>query len=302
MNNNLIGEQITRYRKERGLTQEELGKAAGVSTQAVSRWENGGAPDVTLLPAIADKLGVTIDALFGREGGEKVDIHAVVARWIASIPPKDRFDQICRLNWTAFQNLIAGIGKFPGMGYLEKCDDMHSQSGETYLATNQAWLEGGFMFDIHADNMSFASVWPKPEAGYDAYFAPRDKYRRLFAVLARPGCLEILEYLKSQPYRLYVPGTLAKVLGQPVEEIEALLTELTALGITHKEELQLEENLSRAYAIYSGVTLVPFLYIARCMMQYGQNLVNLGGDSKIVGTLLEGNEWKTEKEKKDEKK
>ena len=74
MDTKLIGEQITRYRKGRNLTQEELGKAVGVSTQAVSRWENGGAPDVALLPAIADKLGVTIDALFGREGGEKVDM------------------------------------------------------------------------------------------------------------------------------------------------------------------------------------------------------------------------------------
>ena len=45
MDTKLIGEQITRYRKGRNLTQEELGKAVGVSTQAVSRWENGGAPD-----------------------------------------------------------------------------------------------------------------------------------------------------------------------------------------------------------------------------------------------------------------
>ena len=55
MNNNLIGEQITQYRKALNMTQEELGKAVGVSTQAVSRWENGGAPDVALLPAVADK-------------------------------------------------------------------------------------------------------------------------------------------------------------------------------------------------------------------------------------------------------
>ena len=41
MDNNLIGEQITRYRKALNMTQEELGKAVGVSTQAVSRWENG---------------------------------------------------------------------------------------------------------------------------------------------------------------------------------------------------------------------------------------------------------------------
>ena len=87
MNNNLTGEQIAKFRKAAGLTQEELGRAAGVSTQAVSRWECGGAPDVALLPAVADALGVTIDALFGREGGEKVDMVEAVWRWMFTIPP-----------------------------------------------------------------------------------------------------------------------------------------------------------------------------------------------------------------------
>ena len=50
MNENLIGSQIAKYRKESGLTQEELGRTVGVSTQAVSRWECGGTPDVLLLP------------------------------------------------------------------------------------------------------------------------------------------------------------------------------------------------------------------------------------------------------------
>ena len=53
MDNNLLGEQIAKYRKAAGLTQDELGKAVGISAQAVSRWECGGAPDITLLPAIA---------------------------------------------------------------------------------------------------------------------------------------------------------------------------------------------------------------------------------------------------------
>ena len=64
MDNNLLGEQIAKYRKAAGLTQDELGKAVGISAQAVSRWECGGAPDITLLPDISARLGVTIDALF----------------------------------------------------------------------------------------------------------------------------------------------------------------------------------------------------------------------------------------------
>jgi len=60
-----IGGTIKALRKQRGLTQEQLGEAIGISFQAVSKWENGIAlPDVTLVPALASYFGVTIDALF----------------------------------------------------------------------------------------------------------------------------------------------------------------------------------------------------------------------------------------------
>ena len=64
---NELSEQIAALRKERGLTQEQLGNLVGVSAQAVSKWEKGGTPDVELLPILSRQLGVTIDALFGME-------------------------------------------------------------------------------------------------------------------------------------------------------------------------------------------------------------------------------------------
>ena len=41
---------------ENGLTQEQVGRMIGVTTQAVSKWERGSTP-----------LGVSVDALYGRE-------------------------------------------------------------------------------------------------------------------------------------------------------------------------------------------------------------------------------------------
>ena len=61
-----IGMQIAKLRKENNITQDELAKKLDVSAQAVSKWENGGAPDLELLPRIADYFGVSIDYLFGR--------------------------------------------------------------------------------------------------------------------------------------------------------------------------------------------------------------------------------------------
>ena len=59
-----IGQKIAEKRKAKGLTQEMLAEAMGVSSQAVSKWENDlSCPDITLLPSLTKKLGMTLDEL-----------------------------------------------------------------------------------------------------------------------------------------------------------------------------------------------------------------------------------------------
>ena len=59
-----IGKNIKRLRMNAGMTQEQLAERLNISGQAVSKWENDSAlPDITLLPALADCFGVTIDEL-----------------------------------------------------------------------------------------------------------------------------------------------------------------------------------------------------------------------------------------------
>ena len=62
-----IGTQIAKLRKDKNITQEDLAKKLGVSAQAVSKWENGGATDVEMLPEIADYFDVSMDFLFGKK-------------------------------------------------------------------------------------------------------------------------------------------------------------------------------------------------------------------------------------------
>ena len=67
-----IGSFIAVLRKARGLTQRELADKLGVSDKAVSRWERDEtAPDLYLIPAIAEIFGVTADELLrGERSGE----------------------------------------------------------------------------------------------------------------------------------------------------------------------------------------------------------------------------------------
>mgnify|MGYP000156819479 CR=1 FL=1 len=69
-----LNERIILLRKEKGITQEELAQALGVTNQAVSKWESAQCcPDIQLLPNIATFFDVSIDWLMGYRDTEISD-------------------------------------------------------------------------------------------------------------------------------------------------------------------------------------------------------------------------------------
>ena len=59
-----LGQRIQALRKEKGLSQEALGEALGVSRQAVSKWESGASdPSTSNLLALAKLYGVSAEDL-----------------------------------------------------------------------------------------------------------------------------------------------------------------------------------------------------------------------------------------------
>ena len=58
------GQLLRTLRKEKGLTQKELAEKLGIVPKTVSKWETGhGFPDVAMLSALADILGVSEKSL-----------------------------------------------------------------------------------------------------------------------------------------------------------------------------------------------------------------------------------------------
>ncbi len=78
-----LSDTIKRLRRKKNLTQEDLADALGVTAQAVSKWETDvSCPDISLLPALAVTLGVSMDELFG------MDDKALEAKL-------DEYDRLC---------------------------------------------------------------------------------------------------------------------------------------------------------------------------------------------------------------
>ena len=63
-----IGQFLSQLRRERGLTQEQLGDQLGVTNKTVSRWETGTyLPPVEMLQALSEFYGLTINELLSGE-------------------------------------------------------------------------------------------------------------------------------------------------------------------------------------------------------------------------------------------
>ena len=66
-----LGTTISRLRAGKGLSQEELANALGVSRQSVSKWEtDSSVPELDKLVRLSDMFGVSLDQLV-RQAGRK---------------------------------------------------------------------------------------------------------------------------------------------------------------------------------------------------------------------------------------
>ena len=72
----MVGDNIKSLRMKAGLTQKDLAEKLFVTSQAVSRWENGDVePSISTLQSLSDIFSVSIDEIIGRELKENKKIE-----------------------------------------------------------------------------------------------------------------------------------------------------------------------------------------------------------------------------------
>jgi transcriptional regulator with XRE-family HTH domain len=154
-----IGNRIGRLRRQANMTQEALAEKLGISSQAVSKWENDlSCPDISLLAELSRILGTTADELLtgncnevrvvpagqrknidelvvrikvNSKGGDRVRVNLPVGliRALSSIGlivtgPLGNNDVLKNIDWEKIQQLVEN-------GIIGKIVEVESADGDT---------------------------------------------------------------------------------------------------------------------------------------------------------------------------
>lgn len=81
-----FNEKLIKLRKSKGLSQDELGNALGVSRQTISKWElTQSYPDFQRLVLLSDYFGLSLDALVKDIDGQDVRSKNLSEKQLSSI-------------------------------------------------------------------------------------------------------------------------------------------------------------------------------------------------------------------------
>lgn len=228
---NTLNLNLRRIRKQKGVTQEQLADAVGVSAQAVSKWEISSYPDAGLLPSIADFLGVTIDELFGRTPEKEVGIYQKIIDYIKELPYDERIKEI-------FEICRACTVAFVGSDEYVPVPKSVFEGGKDWETHSQVTAETGWIQSRLNGNLQYFLLMRAPECGYDSVLKYDEKMVGLFEFLAEPDALRAMYFLAGRPTTmLFTVNALAAELGISEERAKSIISGMLELNFIWEADL-----------------------------------------------------------------
>ena len=257
---NSFNTTLKALRKSKGVTQEQLADAVGVSAQAVSKWEMSSLPDPSLLPAIADYLEVTIDELFGRKK-EEADLLDQVVFYLESQTDEDRFKaamDVCRTISIAFHG---------GEHFSHISESVYKDQEKVGGVFTQTTRAKGFFQGRLLENLEYFLIMPEPEEGYDYVLDYKEEYVDLFKFLAIPNALRAMYFLVGRSSSMFFNAeTLAKELSITTENAEEIIKGMDGLGFLWNAEFNSGNSSKRIYHCTPKHDFVSFMTFTHILL------------------------------------
>ena len=235
-----ISQIVKEKRKHLGLTQENIAEYLGVSTPAVSKWENGTTyPDITLLPGLARLLKTDLNTLMSfNEEMSEVEINNVVTK-VQSIIQENGFEQGFQFAldqvraFPTCENLIYSLGVFlqPSLE-LQPIDQQNKYREE--LAKLYFRIRNSENIEIRKEAISYLFYLYCEKREYDKATALLSDY---------PADTKLMMAHLYQQKKEYEPSCvlLEHRMLEIAVELQSILVSLTQIALSEKRSADAEK-------------------------------------------------------------
>ena len=257
--NTEIGKQIAALRKKRGIKQEELAKFVGVSTQAVSKWENGGVPDIELLPKIADFFSVSIDYLFEHKITNCRDLQPLLIDDIIDVPHERRIKRVFDYCWD-MERALTGDRSAIDNSNIYDFEKSISEQDQHY---SSIMTDYGFTRMGIANRSQYFLIVPEPDGTEAAYFEGID-YPALFKDFSDRDVFNACVMLNKRDRKnAFTHNLLIKSLGITFEKANEILETLTKYNMLKSTQIELDGDNHTVYHFIPTPSFIALLIFAR---------------------------------------
>lgn len=255
----IIGEQIKKYRLQKGYTQETLSREIGVTTQAVSKWERGGTPDAEVLPLIADALDVDIDSLFGRE---EQDVQLMMTKKLSKMSSEEAFRYTFNLCWST----ILGLTGDPAFASdfadtFAKHSSVKREHSPDYFA-KLVRNSGMAMARMSSDFSHYFLMVQPQDKSVLTFLEDTDALRKVFALLADKKLLKIICYMFTMSNIPVTASLISSETGLEIHEVERCMKIICDNKLANTMKIASVDGEIGAYTIRGETNVVPMLCLA----------------------------------------
>ena len=281
-----ISEKLSTLRTAKGVTQDDVAQALGISNKTVSKWENGTSmPDLTMLVMLAKYYEVTTDTLLGIADTAKKSFRETVRAEFEGLDTQNAFLK-------AFESTDLMI---PSIFYILKKDDVQDENSievkEVYPSPqnrrSKIATPDFFTFTVSSEDVNAAVTLLRNRSDFSWMKEPekQKKITRLFRLLANEEALPILYFIHSISCSVtFTADYVSDHTGIKEETVSEILTECCKLGICASMTAHLTEKDVPLYECYGDGLLLTILSLA-CEKTCGKDIYNYSyyGYSKMIG-------------------
>ncbi len=292
----VLSEKIAEYRRRKGLKQEELGFLVGVSAQAVSKWENGGTPDVLLLPKIAEALDVTVNDLFDFSApshpsfdiptkNEFLDDLFHYCQQTFPGEPTDVFDFLFDVAWTIFQ----GYGNADERKDFAESREKYRNLSDENRISSKILTDAGTIHLSHDPKNPFLCVVEDTEE-LSQNLIENERLREFLESFGDPDFFRLLLFTQSQTERdstQYTVDFLADELGLSSDKTKSLCEKCVKYSLMSKQIVHLNRSKMDVYNIMRNAYIRPMLMLASWACT-GQSMMNLYSTNTRTEPYIKG--------------